>query len=629
MKDQIKKELLDNIVHISLQSDLSEDGKRCMVPPSPELQDNINKELKKLGKSTSDIIKRRMSFKGKKRVGKNDGLIYPGNMFPLGTPAHVVRSAAADRAPLTGTVRVVVILAEFSDKPMGQNNQHFEDLFFSQGSLPNGSVREYFSEVTNNLIDIQGEVVGPYQLPLTITDYANGDSGTGTALPNARTMAFDAAEAANPDIDFSIYDNDGDGFVDAFIVIHAGSGAEQTGNVNDIWSHKWVLSGGEYDADGTKIYAYLTVPDDARIGVVCHELGHLLFGFPDLYDTDGSSEGVGNWCLMGGGSWNGGGDIPAHPSAWCKVDQGWISVINQTTNASTTIDDVKDSFSAHRLWKDGSAGSEYFLVENRQKDRFDAELPGEGLLVWHIDETVNTNSDESHYKVALKQADGNEDLENGNNRGDAGDPFPGSGNNTTFDKNSTPNSRSYGGIDTCVAVKNISILGSAIQATLQVKCGGKNLRKDLKDFKDGRKERKEFKEFRKEGKEFRKEFKEFRKESKEFKEFRKETTKDKPEKEIYEKDLMSDKRAEKPDTDKASALDKGFSDNKFTDNKFTDGGFGFDFNRDVEPFIDEELRPDLHDSALSEEEDLKSIQNELRRNSVNAKRAYDTKPKET
>ena len=72
----------------------------------------------------------------------------------------------------------------------------------------------------------------------------------------------------------------------------------------------------------TKIYAYLTVPEDCRIGVCAHELGHLLFGFPDLYDTDYTSEGVGNWCLMGGGSWNGGGDIPAHPSAWCKVEPG-------------------------------------------------------------------------------------------------------------------------------------------------------------------------------------------------------------------------------------------------------------------------------------------------------------------
>ena len=55
---------------------------------------------------------------------------------------------------------------------------------------------------------------------------------------------------------------------------------------------------GSARADSTQIFAYLTIPEDARIGVCAHELGHLLFGFPDLYDTDDTSEGIGNWCLM-------------------------------------------------------------------------------------------------------------------------------------------------------------------------------------------------------------------------------------------------------------------------------------------------------------------------------------------
>ncbi len=40
-------------------------------------------------------------------------------------------------------------------------------------------------------------------------------------------------------------------------------------------------------------------------GVFAHEMGHAAFGLPDLYDTDNSSEGLGNWSLMAGGSWNG------------------------------------------------------------------------------------------------------------------------------------------------------------------------------------------------------------------------------------------------------------------------------------------------------------------------------------
>ena len=89
-----------------------------------------------------------------------------------------------------------------------------------------------------------------------------------------------------------------------------------------------MLSGVRVRADGDQIYAYLTVPEDARIGVCAHELGHLLFGWPDLYDTDNTSDGIGNWCLMAGGSWNGGGDTPAHPSAWCKAQQEWVTVVD-------------------------------------------------------------------------------------------------------------------------------------------------------------------------------------------------------------------------------------------------------------------------------------------------------------
>ena len=307
--------------------------------------------------------------------------------------------------------------------------------------------------MTNGLVNIQGEVVGPYTLPLNISQYANGASGTGPSLPNARQMAKDAAIAANPQVNFATYDNDGDGFVDAFIVIHAGAGAEQTGSKTDIWSHKWVLPGSAYSADGAKIYAYLTVPEDFKIGVCAHELGHLLFGFPDLYDTDYSSEGIGNWCLMAGGSWNGGGDIPAHPSAWCKVNQGWAQAVIVKENGTLNIDDIKSSQKAYRLWKNGAAGSEYFLVENRQKTGYDRLLPGEGLLIWHIDESTESNSDETHPKVALVQADNQRDLEQGNNRGDAGDVFPGNSNNVTFSPTSTPNSNSYAHADTNVALR--------------------------------------------------------------------------------------------------------------------------------------------------------------------------------
>jgi immune inhibitor A len=445
--------------------------RRCCVAPSPELRERIRERLRELNRATG-LVPGRIVIEPPKRPGFNDGLIIPGTEYPLGTPLFKVSRAAASRAPLRGTVRVIIVLVDFTDAPMTATQAHFKDLFFSTGKIPTGSVREYYTEVSNGKLTLAGEVVGPYRLPRTLAAYAGGKAGTENPEPNARTMARDAAVLANPHVNFAPYDNDGNGFVDAFIVVHAGRGAEETGNQNDIWSHKWVFTNRPMNADGSKIYGYLTIPEDSKIGVCAHELGHLLFGWPDLYDTDGSSEGLGNWCLMGGGSWNGNGDIPSHPSAWCKANQGWVSIVNRTTNGAVTIKDVKDDRKVYRLWKGGAASKEYFLLENRQRTLYDRKLPGEGLLVYHVDETIEGNENENHPFIKLLEADGLNGLHDGSSRGDAGDPYPGKSNNVALTNVSNPNAKSYGGLDTCVTVTAITSTGSSISAHLGVRCTG-------------------------------------------------------------------------------------------------------------------------------------------------------------
>ncbi|KAH8647929.1 immune inhibitor A peptidase M6-domain-containing protein, partial [Xylariales sp. PMI_506] len=337
----------------------------------------------------------------------------------------------------------------------------FRELFFSTGKIATGSVTEYYTNVSGGKISMEGEVVGPFRMPRKMKDYAHGASGfqNNVAEPNIRTLGGDALAAATGKIKLAPYDNDHNGYVDAFVVVHAGRGAETDRDPNKIWSVKWNIPS-ETTVDGVKVWAFLTIPEDAYIGVCCHELGHLVFGWPDLYDVDYSSEGIGNWCLMAGGSWGGSpaGTKPCHPSAWCKVSQGWVNLINETSNHSLSLQDVKDGHEVHRLWKDGDASSkEYFLIENRQQTGFDQYMPGNGLLVWHVDDNMPDNTNERHYKVALMQADGLNQLSTSSaGRGDPGDPFPGSTNNTSFNVASKPNSLDYNNQDSQVTITNIS-----------------------------------------------------------------------------------------------------------------------------------------------------------------------------
>lgn len=263
--------------------------------------------------------------------------------------------------------------------------QFFKDLFFSTNKIPTGSVNDYYKQASGGAVSFTGEVIGPVTLPRKLAEYANGQSGMTANEPNSQTMARDTLNAIKDSQNMLAYDNNGDRYVDTFVVVHAGGGAEQGGDPNKIWSVQWNILNSVQVGD-VSVYAFLTVPEDCSLGLACHELGHLVFSWPDLYDGDtppNDSEGTGRWCLMGSGSWNGSpaGSRPSHPSAWCKTKQGWVKTIADVENGSITLQDVKTSGEIHRLWKNGDTNSkEYFLLENRQQTKYDADLPGNGLL---------------------------------------------------------------------------------------------------------------------------------------------------------------------------------------------------------------------------------------------------------
>ncbi|WP_339812931.1 M6 family metalloprotease domain-containing protein [uncultured Imperialibacter sp.] len=366
--------------------------------------------------------------------------------------------------PTAGTRKVLVILIKYPDLANTYTGTDFDDMMNEVNYNSTGSFRDYFLKVSDGELDVDADVFGWYTAENNYEYY--GDENGDNVARELVGEAIDAAEAA--DVDFSIYDNDNDGFVDGVIIVHAGPGAEEGSQTQYIWSHRWTLPGSYGRTyDGVTFYDYMINPEIRQtdnmvgIGVFCHEFGHGL-GLPDLYDIDdsnGDSEGIGNWGLMAGAGWLNNERTPGFMSAWSRAKLEWVSP-TLIGSGDYSLDPSVSSTTVYKIATNDP--KEYFLLENRQKTGQDAYLPGEGLAIWHIDDNKITNGDETHKLVDLEEADGLNGLDNETNRGDAGDLYPGTSSNTLFDDTSNPNAKLYSG-----SVSNIQV-SAIIENDLQV-----------------------------------------------------------------------------------------------------------------------------------------------------------------
>ncbi|TAM44893.1 MAG: M6 family metalloprotease domain-containing protein [Acidobacteria bacterium] len=417
--------------------------------------------------------------------------------------------ATAQAVSAFGIANVPVILVNFSDTPTTYGPLDFNSLLFGSG---NRSMRDYYAEVSYGRFTVSpgpGGVVGWFRAGNTHDYYGTNDASITGNLKDMwpGDLVHDAVAAADAaGFNFAPYDSNRDCWVDIVNIVHQGAGEDASGNPGDIWAHHWSLSGAQSHGRShfgpyttatpcpsggyMKVDSYSIQPETLNsgmttVGVFAHEFGHAL-GLPDLYDTDNSSEGIGNWSLMAAGSWcgpRGAGDVPCHLDAWSKYELGWVTPHLVTGSLSSQpVAQVEGTPEVFQILSGSPrSGSEYYLVENREQVGFDSYLPGRGLLVWHVDESRATldNTDNAlecypggpscaaqHYRVALAQADGLWSLEKNTNRGDAGDPFPGSSGNTAFTVGSAPNSLLYSGQDGGVRITNISAPASIMTATL-------------------------------------------------------------------------------------------------------------------------------------------------------------------
>ena len=371
---------------------------------------------------------------------------------------------------LEGRVPNLVILVRFANQTPQFEPEVFEPVF--NGS--EGSVKHYYQEVSYGQIDLHSTITPWIQLPYDDQYYAYNSEYNG----NPDKMVVHAVDILDRQrFDFTRFDGDGDGRIDAIDIIHSGPGYENSMNSRHIHSHYSPLWQSLVTHDGIRIESYHTEPEVQRdgrsptqIGVIVHETGHF-FGLPDLYDYENDSSGIGFWGVMCFGAWSGpeyDGSVPTHFSAWAKYRLGWVTPTYIQSNVTDFV--LHPAFeNAESVVIDKDMPTrQFFIAENRKQKGFDSYLPGEGLVVYHVDETRRNNNNQNRYLVDVEQADGRRDM-NTNNRdgGDESDPYPW-GSKNAITPQTTPNTVGYGASDSVISVNNIQRVGSDVSFDVRI-----------------------------------------------------------------------------------------------------------------------------------------------------------------
>jgi M6 family metalloprotease-like protein len=423
-------------------------------------------------------------------------------------------------------MRVPALLFGFrdTDTTLLSPAARYDSLYFGLAP-PTGrsySLRTFYREMSNDLLDVQGQSLGwvlgdndaAYYLGACGPPPANAiDCSTGRA--RLWELWSGALADLDPGVDFGQFDNDGpdgisnsgddDGFVDVLQLVQPVTGGECGGT--GVWAHRFFLSAlagsvyqtGDPAAAGgvIRINGYFLASgvggagpgnrsgcsDPAQIsgiGTTAHEFGHAI-DLPDLYDTGGGTQGIGEWGLMGSGGYTS-SNSPAHFEAWSKERLGWVAVRPLTAGGTQTLPPVVTGDTVALVRPPAGLANprgEYFLLENKQAAGADtanvltgggAGAKQGGLLIWHVDSAKVVNGGNgvnfgTPHGVTLEEADGLGQLllTTGGNRGDAGDPYPGSTAKTAFTHRTVP-----------AATKNADNLfaGLAIDSVHQVTPGG-------------------------------------------------------------------------------------------------------------------------------------------------------------
>ena len=423
-----------------------------------------------------------MSMDGELLEGTIDG-IEEEQAIQMRRARRMPNGAGSRAFPVTGSPRSLVLLVGFSNMDFEQTQQNFQDLLTKSGYNHNGatgSCRDYYIASSDSIFSPQFDCYGPFKLSQTM-EYYGANSGENHSI-HANQMVSEACMMAHDaGVNFKDYDTDNDGVLDNVFIFYAGHNEAEGGGANTIWPHQSNISYMNVRLDNVLVGSYACTSEykgsssktRCGIGTFCHEFGHVI-GQPDFYDTNYNYYSVGAWDIMCSGSYNNGGNTPPTFSAYERMYEGWLKPKQLELPGQYTLSDIpfqKEAYliaaSTHNLSGAHPSPNEFFLLDYRSgANAWDAALPGNGMLVWHIDYsasawTSNTpNNGPTLMRMHLEEANGIGWKKRSNGEsGRPSDPFPGTQNVTTF------NPVLHNGTQLAQPVFNITEAGGIISFT--------------------------------------------------------------------------------------------------------------------------------------------------------------------
>lgn len=370
--------------------------------------------------------------------------------------------------------KIVVLLASFRDNHFSLTRDNWDSFFNGDGchelSGSYGSVKQYFSDNSSGQYVPEFDVFGPYMLSQNMAYY--GGNQDGNKYVHVREMVVELLTMADPDVDFSQYDNDGNGYIDDVHVVFAGYDEAAGGSEDALWSHSWDTTPfNTTPLDGVLSGHYTVSPEfdsnsGARmksIGVSCHELGHFI-GLPDFYDIDyeenGQYYGIRQYSVMCTGCYNQNSTTPPYMTSMERNMLGWGTTFTPlTTGGSYSLAPVEEN---QAFTTPTANAGEFYLYEFRHLQGWDSGLPEPGLVIYHVDKSNNQVGD---YTAAQRWSWGSGINAIGDHpcfdmissQGYA-TPFPGQTNPlTSFTGTTSPSATDWAGNPTQYDLTNIAI----------------------------------------------------------------------------------------------------------------------------------------------------------------------------